>query len=205
MSDDALGLIIGNSLRAKLLRLFITNKDEIFDPKDLKSSLSIQQTVLSKELRQLEKEGIIKKKKSLKIVVDKKDKKKKKEFTGFLFDRKFLYRATLENLILQTIPISTKSFIKAISTLGPLDAFITGGIFSRTASSQLDILIAGNDINEDKLKKIVRELEKMVGRKLRYMSLDTNEFVYRYNINDEVIRSLLDHSPQVHIDNIGVR
>ena len=205
MKDDALSIITGNPLRAKLVRLFILEKDVCFHPEDLRINLKATQKDLNKELKSLERDGVIKSKKDYELLEDRKGKTKRVAFTGYIFNRKFLYRAILENLVIQTIPITNRSFVKEISTtVGPLELFVTGGIFSRNARTNADILIVGDSINEERLNKIIKELEKIVGKELRYMAFNTNEFAYRYNINDKLIRDILDNSPQIHIDNIGV-
>ena len=205
-NDDALISIIGLPVRAKLIRVFILDKDRIFDVSELAKTLKINSTELKEELNALIEDGIIKEKSGAKIVSSKTtDKIKKVNFNGYSFNRKYIYRTILESLVIQTMPIFGKSIIKAISTAaGPLSLLVTSGLFVRKYDSGADILMVGDSIDSDKVFKQVKELEKVLGRELRVLMFSTNEFMHRYNLKDRLIRDVMDTDSQVHVNNLNI-
>ena len=205
MKNDALVSIIGSDVRAILMRIFVTDKDKIFKPKDLSTNLKVTPQVLNDEIKFLLQDGIIRKRKGTERSVGKNKKDKNVEFSGYSFNRNYEYRAILESLVLQTLSIANKSFVRVVGeTLGHLDLFVTAGVFSRRSKDSVDMLVVAEKVNPTKMKVVTKELSKLVGKEVRVIYLDTNDFVYRYNLNDKSIRDILDNSPQVHIDGLKI-
>ena len=67
----------------------------------------------------------------------------------------------------------------------------------------LDLLIVGDDINENKLASIIKSIETDIGRDLSYSSLTTADFHYRLDLQDRLIRDVIDFDYIVLVDKIG--
>ena len=59
---EILGKLLGSTARVKIMRLFLLNKEGIFDIKDIEKRSLVRADVIRKELRLLESVGFVKKK-----------------------------------------------------------------------------------------------------------------------------------------------
>jgi hypothetical protein len=86
---------------------------------------------------------------------------------------------------------------------GKIKLIIASGIFARQNDARLDLLIVGDDINENKLDRIIGSLETDIGRYLTYSSLTMTDFNYRLDLHDRLIRDVIDFDHIVLTDKIG--
>lgn len=86
-----------------------------------------------------------------------------------------------------------------IQSVGNVELVIYTGQFTRDETSGVDILVVG-DVNPTSLDKFMSELERQENKQLRYVSMPTDEFLYRRQINDRFITLLLGSKNQVVID-----
>jgi len=87
--------------------------------------------------------------------------------------------------------------------LGSPKLFILTGVFINNHHSPTDMLIVGR-INKDRLAKVVKELEKEMGRQINFTLMDTKEFKYRKDITDVFLYSILEGSKIVVVDEMGI-
>jgi len=84
-------------------------------------------------------------------------------------------------------------------TLGNVELALYTGQFTRDESSGIDVLIVG-DINHHAMQKFMSELESQEGKEIRYTVMPSQEFVYRRQINDRFVSTVLSSKKQVLID-----
>jgi hypothetical protein len=84
---------------------------------------------------------------------------------------------------------------------------ILSGIFTGEWDEGLDILIIGDKVKERPLRERVRSLEAEIGKEIRYALLSSEDFYYRLNMNDKLVRDVIDYPHSVVLDrlNIGIK
>jgi len=193
--NNVLEKLFGSSARVKVMKLFVCNPLNIYDKSDIISRTKINNSNANKEIRLLTDVKMIKKK------VFYKDGKKTK---GFFLSPDFKYLKYLKNLLINSEPLHNQEIAKRFSKTGRLKAVIVAGVFIQNEDSRLDILIAGDEIKESSLRKVVSTIESEIGRELRYTVLSTDDFKYRHSIGDRLIRDVLDMPHEVVVDRIGL-
>ena len=205
-TDDVLSLIIGDTLRARLIRMLFIQKDPL-DPDLIAKAMRIPVVEVKKMLKWLEEDRIVTKKDSTREI----EKKVRGEvvvktegYVGYVPDPSCPFLPVLESLVLQTLPTEGSAFTALLSKIPGMRVLVTTGIFNNAHDTNLDILIAGDNLNEKAVALVVRSIEELVGRKIRCEILATNELVYRVNVHDKSIRDVLDYPHTVHFDKSGV-
>jgi len=98
-----------------------------------------------------------------------------------------------------TVVTTTKAERDKFKALGNVELALYTGQFTRDETSGIDALIVG-DINQHALAKFMAELETQEGKEIRYTVMPAHEFVYRRQINDRFISTVLSAKKQVLID-----
>jgi hypothetical protein len=115
----------------------------------------------------------------------------------------FEYLVSLQNLILNT-PIRGQEIYERINAAGIIKLLVTSGIFTGQSDVSLDLLIVGDRIKDRILKDKLRILESEIGRELRYTYFSTEEFFYRLNINDRLVRDVFDFPHDIIFDRLEI-
>jgi hypothetical protein len=91
----------------------------------------------------------------------------------------------------------------ALKSLGNIELALYTGQFTRDDKSGVDFLLVG-DINQTQLAKFVGVMEKKEGKAIRYAVMDKKEFIYRKEVNDRFLLTVLESKKQVVIDKYGL-
>ncbi len=118
----------------------------------------------------------------------------------------FLYLSVLQNLLLNA-PTRAKDIFERVRPTGVIKLIVVSGIFVGDWEGRLDILIVGDRIRETALRTRMRTLEAEIGRELRFTMLATDDFLYRLNMNDKLVRDVLDYPHKLMLDrlNVGIK
>ena len=94
-----------------------------------------------------------------------------------------------------------------IRSAGVIKLIVVAGVFMDDWEGRLDVLIVGDRIKEKPLRARMRGLESEIGRELRYAMLPSDDFLYRLNMNDKLVRDVLDYPHRIMLDrlNIGIK
>ncbi len=191
---EVLSKLFGSTAKVKIMRLFLSNDDKIFDNAEISKRTKVNIVTLRKELKVLEKISLIKKRVFYKEIISKKKELKKKKTNGWMLDPNFSLLAPLKNLLIKGSPIRSKEITKRLRGGGVLKLIITSGVFIQEPDSRVDILIVGDNLNNSYLERALRILESEIGQELRYSILETNDFNYRLGVYDKLLRDILDYS-----------
>ncbi|OGD67012.1 hypothetical protein A2442_02665 [Candidatus Campbellbacteria bacterium RIFOXYC2_FULL_35_25] len=210
---ETLGKLFGSLAKVKIMKLFLSNADIAFDNEDISKRTKVATAVLRKELNLLSKVGLIKKKIFFKEIKKKVKNTKtkqvqilvtKKKTNGWALDEKFPYTSALYNLLVNMAPLNSSSLIKRLNGAGKLKLVLVSGVFIQNPDSRVDILIVGDNIKTGSLESAIGVLESEIGKELRYVVLKTEDFKYRLNIYDKLVRDILDHPHQKIINRLGI-
>jgi len=210
---EILGKLFGSPARVKVMKLFLSNEQIPFDNIDISRRAKVTLPALRKELVLLKKVGLIKKRIFYKEVEKKIKKTKtkpartekiKKKTQGWILNEKFIYLVPLHNLLVNMTSFTSNSIMKRLSGVGKLKFVLVSGVFIQDFDSRVDILVVGDRIKSSALERAIRILESEVGKELRYAFFETNDFTYRLNIYDRLVRDIIDHPHQKIINKIGL-
>ena len=194
---ETLSKLFGNAAKIKIMRLFLSNDDVIFDNAEISKRTKVSLVNLRKELKIFESISLIKKRIFYKEVIKKvkgKEVVEKKKTSGWILDPSFSLLAPLKNLLIKGSPVAQKDIINRLKGGGVLKLIITSGVFIQEPDSRVDILIVGDNINNSYLERAISILESEIGQELKYFILETPDFNYRLGVYDKLLRDILDYS-----------
>ena len=96
-----------------------------------------------------------------------------------------------------------EDFAQSLKKLGNIKLLILRGVFVNDFSSPIDIFIVGK-VSKEKTTKIIKDLEKDLGREINYTMMDATEFKYRREIMDIFVYDILDGEKIVVIDEMEI-
>lgn len=198
---DPLLSVLGNEIRSTLLRLFIFDKERIFTSKEIQKIIKKKITSIQSELKNLEKEGLVCKKKFTKA---QKNERGSRESGGFVYNSRYIHRNFLESMVESSTPSERDLLAKKISRVPGIRILITTDIFNDNAKNDVDIVIASNKNNDILLQEKIQEVEREIGKELKCSLLSVNDFVFRVETRDKFLREVFDGEYIVHIDRIGI-
>jgi len=228
-SFNMLEKLFGSSTRVKILKLLLLHPEEKYYIRQLARELKSQVNSIRRELENLENFGLLVSNLSAEanssIIEDLEAKKNleklfrgeivvstpKKEATSPSGGEKKYYQANkafvlfeeIKALIMKSQVLYEKDFIKKLNKIGNPKLFILTGIFVNKPNAPIDMLIVGQ-VNKIKLAKVVKELEKEMGKEINFTLMDVKEFKYRKDITDIFLYSILEGDKVIVTDELGV-
>lgn len=200
MSEDFLTLLLGNAARARVLRVFVFNQ-EPFTLAQIAKRAGVSAAVAQKEIRSLEKLGIIKKGKYIITL-----KGIKRTVTGkqkgdtWIFDFQFKHALAVSKFVHEISPVKHSVIVEKLRRSGRLVTIVLSGTFVGDPSRPVDLVVAADGLNEKRLEQAVRSLEPLYGREIRYAVFTGPEFRYRLTVQDRLIRDTLDYPHLILLD-----
>jgi hypothetical protein len=80
--------------------------------------------------------------------------------------------------------------------------FIVSGIFLHDNDRTMDLMIVRDRLNRKLIERRIKELEAEIGKELRYAIFENEEFMYRLNMYDKLLRDVLDYPHEKLINKI---
>jgi hypothetical protein len=205
MQKDFLGSFIGNVNRARLLRVFLFNRTEQFTPGSAAKRAGISLAAAGKEIKALEKLGVIKKGRfAITLVNGKPMRTNRQKQQTWIINPECRHLRALTAFVHEVSPAQYDVVVGALRRSGKLATVILSGVFMGDPSRPADILLAGDALNEHRLEDAVKKLEPLFGRELRYAAFSTPEFRYRLTVQDRLVRDTLDYPHLVLLDRGGI-
>jgi hypothetical protein len=198
---DILEKLFGTTAKVKIMRLFLFNPEYVFTVDEIIDRGKMSSKEVKAELPNLLKVGLIKKKpftRDVQIVKKKKITIKRVKGNGYMLDAKFPYLNALKTLLISVSLHSHDDIAKRFAKVGKIKALIVAGVFIQDWESRVDLVIVGDELDEDKIQSIVKTLESELGKEISYTALDTADFEYRVGVYDKLVRDILDF-PHVKI------
>lgn len=204
---DTLALLFGPVLRVKMMRLFLFNPGRPFDITYIQGKTNAKPKEIEKEVSFLKKLGLVKIKRLFKTFEVKKGKKVKavkKKITGWTLDSSFKYLEALTDFLVRTHSLENKSIVRRLEKAGRVKVVLVSGVFMGNVESRLDLFVVGDNIKSGTVDRIVRGIESEMGKDIRYALLSSPDFAYRINMNDKLVRDVLDYPHIILLDRIGL-
>lgn len=193
----------GNDARARLLRVFVFDAEHAHSLKDAAKRAGISPQAAAREIKVLEKWGVVKKGKSASITLGNGTVRKvhaKTKFDTWTLDPDFTHQRALSAFVHEISPMHYENVLSALKPCGRLGAVVLSGTFVGDATRPVDILVAADELSEQRLEHAIKGLEPVFGRELRYAAFSLPELKYRLNIQDRLVRDTLDFPHLVLFD-----
>lgn len=203
---ETLGKLFGSDARVKIMRLFILNSEAMFDAGDVISRSKVSKKNLSREMRILESAGFVKGKsffKESQKKVGKKIKITKKRVSGWQLDYGFGHLKALRQLLVENSTFEHKDLVSRFRPLGKLKLIVVAGVFIKNPDSRVDLLIVGDSLKKSAIENVLRALESEIGKELVYTMFTTDDFLYRLDMQDKLVRDILDYPHEKILDLTG--
>ncbi len=187
---DALSKLFGSTARVKLLRLFLFNPNQIFTTTDILVRTRIAQRDATRELALLRKLDVI-------------SRVGRGTTPHYMLNGDFYYLIALQSLLLNA-PERVEEIYERIRKAGLLKLVVVAGVFVGDRDGRVDLLVVGDRVDEVKLRHSIKLFEAEVGKELRYTLLTTQEFSYRLNMNDHLVRDVFDYPHRIMFDRLDI-
>jgi hypothetical protein len=185
--------LFGSKTRVKLLNLFLNNPGRAFYVREITRSVGEQINSVRRELANLVSVGVIRS-----------DTVDNKLYYEIDVAQKFYepLRAMFANeaAVASDTKVSTGAWAKKFAAVGDARVVIFAGKLIHGSDASVDILVAGNDMSQIKLKNVVKALERDNGGSLAYTTLEFNDFYYRLSVRDQFINDILNTKHTVVLD-----
>ncbi len=189
---DPLEKLFGSAARVKLLRLFFFNPKQTYTVPDAAARARVPERTARKELTVFSSAGLLKRSPT-----------RSGSGARYQLAADFVYLKALQELLLNA-PARGQDIYDNIRRTGTIKLIIVAGVFASDWEGRLDVLIVGDRIKEPRLRAEMRRLESEIGRELRYATLGTNDFLYRLNISDKLVRDVMDYPHRIVFDRLQI-
>ena len=186
MKQDAIEILFNDESLVRILRHLLVNNKEALTVKKLSADLKLQARVISKIMTRLAKAELVKK-------------SKRKAGMTYRLNLDSELVKPLRELLQFNIADAKKDLKKSFKSAGKVKALILSGVLTDTERSQVDVLIVGDKLKVAEVRKHLRQLGYKTGHDLRYMQLTAEEYNYRKEMNDRILRNMIDFDHEVII------
>lgn len=206
---DFFAALIGDSVRAKTIRLFCVTFGGCFTISDIRTRVQITEKKAQAEVKHLLGLGLIKKVMCTREVTEGKGKdkvSKKVKCEGWTIDTEHEYLSALEDFLRNTQPPTEDSLLGNLKGSGTLKLVVTTGFLvgHEKSPSKIDLLIVGEKMNERKVAQALRTVETLQGKEIVYAVFSPDDFRYRYDMRDKLIRDVIDYPHRILVDEMHV-
>lgn len=181
--------LFSSKVRLKLLSLFLLNPDQTYYVRELTRRLNERINSIRRELDNLQKLGL--------LVSHTEDRKK-----YYTVNRDFELFEELRSLIIKSGVTPQEKAMRMLQALKGAHLIILTGAFTQQRLPKTDLLVVGSP-KRDKLLGAVAELEKTVGKQIRYSVIDQNEYDYRRTMHDLFLNDIISSEHIKVLDKVG--
>ena len=186
---DSLDKLFSSTDRVKLLRLFLFNPRLSYSFSEASSRARVPLSDARKEITLFSNAGVVRR-------------SKRSSTRRFVLRDDFKYLKALQ-LLLINAPARGEDIVRRLRGAGGIKFVALSGVFMGERDSTLDLLLVGDRVSSRKIKDRIKRLEAELGRELQYTLLSTSDFNYRLNMNDKLLRDVLDYSHRIVLDRIN--
>lgn len=204
---DTLSKLFGNSAKVKIMRLFVSNTSTPYDVRQVSVKARVSPKATRSVIALLASVDYIKPKVFIKEETKTLKHKRvqvKKKTTGWIMNSNFPYFESMYNLLIQGRPTDGDAIMRRLRPTGVLKLVITSGVFIRNQDSRIDLLIVGDKIKRGVLDNAIRNLEAEIGKEIEYAVFETEEFAYRMNVYDKLVRDVLEFPHEKIYNKLGI-
>lgn len=191
--SEILENLFGSKERARLLRFFLQNPDQIYEFSEVIKKNMIRSAPARHEIANLTR---------IKFVV----KRTKKGKNYYQLNHNFNFYPELKSLISKSNVYPQCKSLGKISQLGNIKLAAISGVFISYPKSKADMILVGDAISKARLRNLMNTLEAEIGKEINFVLMTMDEFKYRLNMLDKFVLEFLE-GPHEEVINkiIGLR
>jgi len=184
-----------------LLRAFINNPERFFFVREITRNLDLHLNSVRRELNNLEQIGIVQSftKEDFEKEIEKETKDNKKYYK---LNKNFIFIDELRSILIKSNLLMDKAFASKLDKMGEVVFFLLSGVFVGWENAPTDVLVVGN-VNKLKFQKMIKDIEKELGRQVNYTVMSKQDFIYRRGLTDKFLYDLIEHKNLILIDKIN--
>lgn len=189
--------LFGSKTRVKLLGLFMNNPDREFYVREITRNIDEQINSVRRELANLIKIGIIQSRS-----VDNR--------LYYQADQNFKFYNALHEMfadgddVVRGAKVESDSWADKFRVVGGVREVVFAGKMVYGSTSKIDLLVAGDKINLNKLRSLIKALERDNGTSLTYTMLSYDDLYYRISIKDRFVLDVLESKHTNVLDSAGI-
>lgn len=187
---DTLIKLFGSAARVKLLRLFLFNPKQTISLSDAALRARVTSAEARKEVNLFVRLGLL-------------TKHARQDSTRYSVAQQSEYIEALQNLLLNT-PTRTGEMYERFRSVGTIKLLVVSGMFVGEWEGPTDLLFVGDRIKEPLLQRKIKILEAEVGKEVRFVALTTQDFFYRLNMSDRLLRDVFDFTHVIVHDKLDI-
>ena len=187
---DPLSKLFGNASRVKLLRLFLFNPKVYFTVSNLGLRTRVGEGEIKQEMASVYGAGVVKRSRNARGI-------------RYMLNDEFPYLEPLKSLLLNA-PARGEEIYSLVKNTGTIKLIVLAGFFVGEWDAPIDLLIVGDRLKERRLKEKIRMLEAEIGREVRFADFSTQDFFYRLNVSDRLLRDIFDYPHKVVLDKLDI-
>lgn len=189
---EILGKLLCGVPRVKIMRLFLLNPDQGFEPADVVERSRLAAATVRRVITQLSSMDFLKRRSFLKEVKQG-SRIRRRRASGWALNPEFPYLTELKILLVSGRFFKHDDLVRRFRPAGKIQLLVVSGIFTQTGDSRLDLMIVGDNLRRSYIQKTVAVLESELGRELAYAVFTTTDFKYRISMFDKLVRDVLDY------------
>ncbi len=193
--------LFGSKTRARLLALFLQHSEQAFFVRELTRRIDAQLNSVRRELQNLVELGIIIEKIDQPVSKTVARLGEKKKF--YIVNPKFVLFEDLRSLFSKSSIFLKNNLVQEIDEKGEIAYLAFTGRFVGVSDLPTDILIVGT-VDQKALQKVVSQCESEMGHEINYTLMPKEEFLYRRQVTDRFLFSILEGEKIVMIDRVKV-
>lgn len=190
--SEILEKLFGSKTRIKIFRLLLNNPEEEYLLKEAAEKLKVNLLDARREIKNLE---------QIKFLIS----RKKSGKTYYCANSDFVFYDELKRLIFKANPSSFEKIRTRVAKLGQVRFVLISGSLTNSDKGRVDIMIVGEHINKNKLKKFLSDIEAEVGKAINYVYMSTDEFKYRQGMFDKFVVDILEGPGKILIDKLKAK
>lgn len=190
--------LFGSKTRARLLGVFLNHPEDAFFVRELTRKIDAQLNSVRREIENLMNLGLLREEEAKEL----KGKKMAENKKFFTVDTESILFEDLRALMQKVQILLNKNLVQEIEQKGQIDYVVLTGKFVRESSVPVDLLIVGS-IGQKPLQEIVNRFEQELGDEVNFTLMPRDEFLYRKQISDRFLFSVLEAPKVVMVDRLS--
>jgi hypothetical protein len=195
--------LFGSKTRSQLLNLFFSSPDEAFYIRQIARNFNAHTNSVRRELTNLVEIGALEELDENDSSQVEADNETSQACKYYRVNKNFILYSELKVLFSKAQLLVRDRLIKSLDSVGTINLLILTGNFTNATHVQTDMLLVGQ-IKKDKLKKLINQFEKELGKDIFYTVMSRREFEDRRNLTDCFIFDILTSQRLVLIDTLGI-
>jgi DNA-binding Lrp family transcriptional regulator len=192
-----LSVLFGSDARIKILNLFLLSPEQKYSSNQISKEAGLSTAIVRRELINLEKSGLLKREGLVKTSGEKAASDK----NLYYLEKNFILYPELKALFIKAQILSSQKFITDLQKICQPKFLALSGLFVDNSKSPTDIFLVTR-VRRLEFLKLIKELEKDLGREVNFTLMDESEFIYRREIMDVFLYDILEGDNIILIDQI---